>query len=140
ASGEDFKVLTGEANIMKAYKVKEVDMPAIPRDITNVSRRKGGFLLSGPTDQPVRVSIGIDKGLIRSGRKLSDVQLFYFDKESLNWKPVHTEHVDMASFDIQGSVPANTNYFAGLISAPEMPEANAFVPTEMSNIKTANPA
>ncbi len=48
---------------------------------------------------------------------------------------VNTDHVDMASAKVEGLVPEGTNYFAGLIKTPEMPEASAYLPQLYPGLK-----
>ncbi|MGB0175741.1 MAG: hypothetical protein ACPF9D_01155 [Owenweeksia sp.] len=129
-----------EETTLTTYQVEDVDMPSIPRNIVNVTRDSWGYLVPGQADQNVQVKIGVDLAKIPAGTGLQEVQIFYFDHPSQTWQVSQAENIDMSKADMEGEGPGGTNYFAGLIKTPEMPEASAFMPTTISDIKAANPA
>lgn len=119
----------------------DIDMPTIPNNIVNVTRNNWGYLTNAvDNDSSYRISVGVATTRLLPGKSLSDVKLFYFDEESLSWKMAIVDNVIPEGNNVEGAVPGGTNYFAGLIKSPEMPEASAFLPTAISDIKAANPA
>ncbi len=139
ASSEGFKA-SMDSLPLSALSVQDVDMPAIPRNITNVTANSWGYLVPQGAGQPIRVKLGVNRLKVPAGTSLSEVRLFFFDQVSQSWQATHVEHIDMATASLEAQGPGGTNYFAGLIKTPEMPEASAFMPTTISDIKAANPA
>ncbi|HCQ15304.1 MAG TPA: hypothetical protein DIU20_03520, partial [Cryomorphaceae bacterium] len=137
---EDFSAMVKETQALEAFVVKDVDMPAIPRNIINVTRNGWGYLVEDAARDTVNITIGVNPAKLMTGNALSEVQLFYFDRQSQSWKASHTALDDIAEGEVGATAPGGTNYFAGLIKTPEMPEASAFMPTAISDIKAANPA
>ncbi len=131
-----FRVLDEKASM--AYKTPAYDMPAIPHQMRNITAEASGYALSGSTAS-VRVSLKVALDRLH-GKPLSEAELFYFHTESRSWQAAPEKHIDMASGQLEATVPGGTNYFAGLIQSPEMPAANAYVPTALTGIQAANPA
>ncbi len=125
---------------LTSYRVEDIDMPAIPRNIVNVTRDGWGYLVAGNRDQVVQIKLGVDRAKVPAGTGIEEVQIFYFDHSSHTWQITPSENIAMDKADMEGQGPGGTDYFAGLIKTPEMPEASAFMPTTISDIKAANPA
>lgn len=124
-----------------AYALDERNMPSIPNHIINVTKGSKGFSIQGSKNNNVRVSITVDQTKTRLfGSSIQEVVIFYFEKTSKKWKQVIPEHFDVALNQVEGDVPGNSQYFTGMIKTPEMPEANAYMPTAITDIKAANPA
>ncbi|TNE30820.1 MAG: hypothetical protein EP346_02640, partial [Bacteroidetes bacterium] len=138
ADALDFQVL-GESALV-GYKVGAHQVAPLPNSIVNVTRRSHAYKLQGESDSAYHIAIGVDAGRLGRLEDLKNVQVFFYDKTSLAWKRTHTMKVDEVSLRIEAMVPGETDYFAGLLQAPEMPEASAYVPTNISDIEPANPA
>ncbi|KAB2805371.1 SpvB/TcaC N-terminal domain-containing protein [Phaeocystidibacter luteus] len=139
ANSIDFEVLTENVRL-RGYKVSQAEAASIPRHIVNVTRRSYAYHLDGSESQGYHIAIGVDASKVRSQSEMNEVQVFYFDDLSKSWKSAHVMKVDHANLRVEAMVPGETDYFAGLIQTPEMPEAGAFVPTNISDIEPANPA
>lgn len=124
----------------RLFELLSMDMPSIPNDIKNVTQGADGFLLESFKKDSARITIAYQSDVVPSGSGMSRLHLFYFDDERRTWKVASNLNFDPIAGTVTGQAPSNTDYFAGLISSPEMPEASAFVPTAISDIKAANPA
>ena len=98
------------------------------------------FLPHGQQFQkPVKVHLPYDKAKLPSGMKESDIKTFYFDRTTATWQALPTATVDAA----KGEVVALTTHFTDMINAvvqtPDSPEATSFNPTQLKDIKVANP-
>ena len=89
--------------------------------------------------KPVKVHLPYDKAKLPSGMKESDIKTFYFDRATATWQALPTATVDAA----KGEVVALTTHFTDMINAvvqtPDSPEAASFNPTQLKDIKVANP-
>lgn len=139
ASSVDFEVLSEGADLV-GYKVSQGEAASIPSHIVNVTRQSYAYHLDGSNHEGYHVAIGVDASSVHSQSEMNQVQVFFFDDLSGEWKRAHVIKVDHARLRVEAMVPGETDYFAGLIQSPEMPEAGAFVPTNISDIEPASPA
>lgn len=140
ASPEHIHLLSSEEENVKLWEVLDMDIPSVPTHIRNVTRGASAFLMEGSLKDSARISLKYRMDHVSPVTGVANLHLFYFDKKSKSWKDASGLSIDISEGTIEGSAPSNTNYFAGLISTPEMPEASAFVPTAISDIKAASPA
>ena len=139
ADERDFKLLISSPEAI-SFKNRDLEMASIPKSIRNLTRNAWGYGQRNNANELVKVAIGVDASKLNSPNDLKEANVFYYNTEDNSWKKAHTEKVDMASAVLEASVPPNTDYFAGLIKSPDMPEASAFLPTGISDIEAANPA
>ncbi len=124
-----------------AYRLREVEMPALPQGIINVTAGAKAYQPSPQVAaQAELIGFKLNIGSLNSQRKLSELQVYYFDYERSAWQGVAID-----SIDTQGEIAfvpnkGQTQYFGALIKSPEMPEASAFAPTMIQDIEAANPA
>jgi hypothetical protein len=137
ADAEVFTIVEGEGQ--HAYALDARNLPAIPNHITNVSKGGSGYSVRGPLGKQVRISIAVDQKKMR-GNSMQEVMLFFFDAARRRWVELTPEHVDMTKGMVEGEAPGNSQYFAGMIKSPEMPEASAYMPTAISDLEAANPS
>lgn len=122
------------------FKNKDIEMASVPKSIRNITRNGWGYGIRNNKEEEVKILIGIDAKRLTKPSDIKEAKIFYFDNTTKTWKKTHTEKVDMANAILEASVPPNTDYFAGLIKSPDMPEASGFMPTAISDIEAANPA
>ena len=139
AESIDFEVL-GENSGMRGFKASMAEVASMPTHIMNVTHRSYAYHLDGSNDMGYHVAIGVDASKLRSRNELNEVQVYYFDHIEKGWREAHVVNIDFEKLRVEAMVPGETDYFAGLITAPEMPEASAFLPTNVSDIEPANPA
>lgn len=146
-------VYIGSGNV-KAYQEWDIQVPSIPRNIINVTKGAYAYKFRGLNGESKDlIGIGIDLERLPAGYSASDVVTYYFNDVLKSWVPVtidscyesnfggekHNQNGDGTAMNF---VPAQSGseYFNGLIKGPEMPDASAFVPTQMKDIQAANPA
>jgi hypothetical protein len=126
----------------KAFALQDYEMASVPRSIVNVSMGAQGYRLvsNKHIQEPIKISMSVDPARMLGTSNMKEVQLFFFNTRSKRWETIVPENIDMATFKLEATVPGNSDYFAGMIKTPEMPEAAAYVPTAISDIEAANPA
>lgn len=139
---QDFKITTETALLSSTatFKNNDVEMASVPKSIQNITRNAYGYGARKQDAEMYTVAVGVDADKLLQINDMKEAFVFYYDTKSNNWKPAHTAKVDMDNMMLEANVPGNTDYFAGLIKTPDMPEASAFLPTGVSDIKAANPA
>lgn len=139
---QDFRISAETAVSIptSTFKNKDVEMASIPKSIQNITRNAYGYGARKQDAKMYTVAVGVDADRLLQLDDMKEAHVFYYDTKSNNWKPAHTAKVDMDNMMLEANVPGNTDYFAGLIKTPDMPEASAFLPTGVSDIKAANPA
>lgn len=141
ASAEHFKIIkVDQVPEAQVYALGKKDMAQIAHTIKNVTRGAKGYGIRKSTDKLHHVSIGIHPNKILSVSRLKEVQVFYYDLENLSWQIAPIINIDHEKLNVEAMVPGNTDYFGGLINAPDMPEANAYLPTAVSGLEAASPA
>jgi RHS repeat-associated protein len=141
ASDSIFTSIHENKTTLNGYMLAGEDMPSIPNHITNVTRGSAGFRVYESKNKPVEVRLGVQRKYLASGMvNQENLRLFYFDFEAKEWKENNVGKLDFAKAEAVAMMPGGTDYFAGIIKSPEMPEANAFMPTALSNMQAASPA
>ncbi len=129
-----------EMDNASAFRLREVEMPAIPEGLINITSGAKAYQPSAEVAAQAEF-IGFKLNLGNNiQRKLGELQIFYFDYDLKSWQGVKID-----SIDTQGEIAfvpnkGQTQYFGALIKSPEMPEASAFAPTMIQDIEAANPA
>ncbi len=122
------------------------ETPSIPGDIINVTEGATAYRIESPSDiTDLRIRIPLDESKIPAGYTTRDVKTYYFDYDHKRWQelPRYMDEGGEGEGDGSGLTTAyqgGTDYINGVIQAPEMPAASAFVPTSLSDIKAANPS
>ncbi|MCC5918585.1 MAG: hypothetical protein JJU02_14785, partial [Cryomorphaceae bacterium] len=128
---------------MPVFGLRDIQAPAIPSNIVNVTKGAPsyGFYL-GEVEDGSFIGIGIDKSKIPPSYTMENVKTYFFDYNDRKWTAIDVDSIGVGENGDLNYVPyvAATEYFNGIIKSPEMPEANAFMPTSMQDIQPANPA
>lgn len=141
ANKKDFDLLDkGLARTVETFSNRDIEMASIPTHIKNITRNAWGYGAREGATSMRKIALGVDASKLLNNNEIKEAYVFYYDAVESSWKQAHTAKVDMARMVLEANVPGNTDYFAGLIKSPDMPEAGAFLPTAMSDVKVANPA
>jgi hypothetical protein len=118
-------------------------LPPLDPGMTNVTKgsRKGYRFLPHHSkfNSNLQVVLPYDPELLPDGFAETDIKTYYFDEELGSWQALEmddvlTETEKMASF---------TDHFTDMINAvvtvPDAPESNSFNPTQIKDIKAADP-
>jgi len=119
------------------------DMMPLHSGIVNVTGEHSGFrfLPDGKHfSDKIQIEIPYDDSKFPSGMGLKDVQCFYFDLESRQWRTVPVGEVDTDRKVLIAKTDHFTDYINGIISVPESPSTTEYTPTVMSDIKVADPS
>ena len=128
---------------IKISSLKQDDLPPLNPGMTNVTkgpRRGYRFNPHGKKfNTDVEVLVPFDETRIPAGLSTQDIRTWYFDDELGRW--VALEKVDVDQKDKK--VKSKTDHFTDMINAtltmPEHPEAASFNPTQIKDIKAADP-
>lgn len=133
-----------EKTVISITGLLNEDLPPIPDEIVNVT---GGihpgirFLPHGISfDAIATVAIAYDVSLIPAGFSVDDIFTFYFDDSDGNWKSLDRDSVDCSSGLVISATSHFTDMINGIISVPESPQTEGFVPSYLKDIKAADPS
>ncbi len=118
------------------------DISAMNSGLTNVTTSKAAyrFLPDGVKfDAAVRIAIPYEDSLIPQGYGPNDIRSFFFNNETKNWEGIAIDSIDRVNKVVYAYTDHFTDYINGIIQIPESPTASAYVPTQMSDIKAADP-
>jgi hypothetical protein len=123
------------------------EMPSFGTDKFNVTMGAEGYRLlsTGPSAYGVGsaaafILVKVDKDRLPAGTSLDEVQLYYYDRDINQWAVVPGSRYDEATMSMMAPSVGETDYVAGVLQNPEMPQASGFVPTSISGLDAANPA
>ena len=128
---------------LKITPLPDTDLAALDQGMVNVTRgpRRGYRLQPHGTRfrTPIQISVPYDRGLIPPGLGEDDIRTFYFDDQAGHWK-----ELDRVAVDTTGNkVVSLTDHFTDIINAtvtvPDHPQPLAYNPTEIKDIKVADP-
>ncbi len=123
--------------------LKDEDLAALDQGLTNVTRgpRKGYRFTPHPMKfkNKIKVTLPYNKALVPAGLTEQDIRTFYFDDQSGSWKLL-----ERAALNTQAqTVTSLTDHFTDMINAtvtvPDHPQAVSFNPTQIKDIKAADP-
>ncbi|WP_207679228.1 SpvB/TcaC N-terminal domain-containing protein [Desulfonema magnum] len=142
------KLEVGKGALKRTTKIsmmtlRDRDLPALDAGMVNVTDKHKGyrFLPHGMKfDKKVKVRLPYKKDLIPEGMEDKDVRTYFFDEASGRWVPLAKESFDPDT----GEVVSETDHFTDMINAvvqvPDSPQTTSFNPTQIKDIKVANPA
>lgn len=139
ANAIDFEVFSEETTIL-SKSIFEGATVAIPKHIKNVTRSAFAYGFEGDRDTAYHIAIGVNPRKIQTQQDLEKVKVYFLDREKQKWMEARKLKNDLEKLRVEAMVPGGAEYFAGLITAPEMPQANAMVPTTISDLEPANPS
>lgn len=125
----------------RAYRLRHEEVPAMPNGVINIT---GGALAYQPSKEVAEkasaIGFKIAKEKILPGQNMRSAVIFYFDYQARRWSSLEIDSIEPTHGIAFVPNMGNTQYFAGMIQSPEMPEASAFAPTTIQDIEAANPA
>ncbi len=88
---------------------------------------------------PAELRVSYSDSLIPLGYKPEDIFTSYYDETTHQWTRLHRVDIDTVNHEIVSLTTHFTDFVNEVLQAPEMPEAQAFVPTMMSDIEPPSP-
>lgn len=133
----------GTDTTLSITPLRDIDLPALDAGMTNVTKgpRKGYRFLphSMKFKNKIKVTLPYKKSMIPFGHMEDDIKTFYFDEESGSWKALERVTVDKATENIISYTDHFTEMINATVTVPDHPQAAAFNPTQLKDIKAADP-
>jgi RHS repeat-associated protein len=134
---------TEEGVKIKITPLSEKDLPRLDPGMTNVTRgpHKGYRFTPSPYKfkKNIKVTLPFDAAFVPQGHVENDIKTYYFDTQAGHWVPLDRVLVDGG----KKRITSLTNHFTDMINAtltvPDHPEAVSFNPTQLKDIKAADP-
>ena len=126
-------------------KIKPIhdDLPALDPGMTNVTKgpRKGyRFTPHGHKfKKNIKVTLPYDENKIPPGLTRNDIKTYYFDEEVGRWIALEKVTLDHAKQTVTSHTDHFTDMIAATITVPDSPQAANFNPTQIKDIKAADP-
>lgn len=122
--------------------LRAIDVPALDAGLVNVTSQHRGFrFLPHGTRfaKEAEIRIPFDASKIPDGYTPNDIRTYYFDEKSHHWIPLTPDTVLVETGELVSRTTHFTDFINGVIQVPESPEADAYNPTTMKGIRSANP-
>ncbi|MEK8016232.1 MAG: FG-GAP-like repeat-containing protein, partial [Candidatus Parabeggiatoa sp.] len=111
--------------------------------MTNVTKgpRKGyRFFPKGMKfKNKVKVTVPYSKSLIPTGHTEDDIKTFYFDRELGKWQELERVELDSKANNVISYTDHFTDMINSVVTVPESPQSVSFNPTQIKDIKAADP-
>ncbi len=121
----------------------DVDMPKLDPGLVNVTMgpRHGYRMLPHMTFRAnVELRLPYDKEMLPAGYTEDDIRVFFFDEELGRWTALTDTSVDMKERRVHAKSDHFTDFIAGVVVAPESPQTASFNPTQLKDMKVADPS
>lgn len=123
--------------------LKHEDLPPLNPGMTNVTRGpRNGYRFS-PHGKKFRKNIEVyvpyDKTKIPAGLTEEDIKTWYFDEEVGRWVPLERVEVNRKNREVKSHSDHFTDMINATLTAPDSPQAASFNPTQIKDIKAADP-
>ena len=80
-----------------------------------------------------------DSVLIPNGYEARDIRTYYYDEKRQQWQALPLTCVNETESYVESRTTHFTDMINGLLKTPENPEGNIFVPTQIKDLKAADP-
>ncbi|HER20287.1 MAG TPA: hypothetical protein ENO14_04480, partial [Chromatiales bacterium] len=123
--------------------LSSLDLPPLDPGMTNVTKGPRKGYRFGPHGKKfkknIQVKLPYDTNKLPPGMTEADIRTYYFDEDTGHWRALERVNVD----DQKKEIVSHTNHFTDMINAtivvPDHPEAASFNPTQIKDIKAADP-
>jgi len=122
--------------------LQEEDIAPLPQGMKNMTAATAGYRLlpSGVHFSPyAELHVAYDPERLPFGYTPEDIYTSYYDTATMAWVRLERLFIDTVNHEIVSATTHFTDFINELLKAPEMPETQAFVPTQMSGLAAANP-
>ena len=132
-----------EEMTLSITKLDSAQLPKLPAGLKNVTSDGGGFrfLPHGEHFRKLaKVVLPYDSSRIPNGFTHKDIRTYFFDEKSRQWTLLPKDSIDRSKQLASALTTHFTDMINGVVTVPETPDAQGFVPTAMSRIKAADPS
>ena len=122
--------------------LQEEDIAPLPQGMKNMTAATAGYRLlpSGVHFSPyAELHVAYDPERLPFGYTPEDIYTSYYDTATMAWVRLERLFIDTVNHEIVSATTHFTDFINELLKAPEMPETQAFVPTQMSDLEAVNP-
>lgn len=130
------------AGVYSVTSLLEEDLEPLPQGMKNMTASAAGYRLlpGGEHFSPyAEVRVAYDPARLPEGYTADDIYTSYYDGATQSWVRLERLEVDTVNREIVSATTHFTDFINELLKSPEMPETQAFVPTQMSGLEAANP-
>ena len=118
------------------------ELPPVPEGMMNMTKCAVGYRLlpGGEHFRPyAELRVKYDPSRLPFGYTADDIYTSYYDTVSRAWVRLKRVSIDTVEHEIVSLTSHFTDFINEILKAPEMPETQAFVPTQISGLEAANP-
>ncbi len=123
--------------------LKDDDLARLDQGMTNVTKgpRHGYRFTPHPMKfkDKIKVTLPYNKALIPAGLTEQDIKTFYFDDASGSWKMLERAALDTQTQTVTSLTDHFTDMINATVTVPDHPQAVSFNPTQIKDIKAADP-
>ena len=134
--------LSAEATI-GIMPLSDEDLPKLDTGMTNVTKgpRKGYRFTPRHMKfkSKIKITLPYNKALIPAGHTEDDVRTYFFDEEAGSWKAIERVAVDTQARTVTSLTDHFTDMINATVTVPDHPQAVNFNPTQIKDIKAADP-
>lgn len=144
---DGFQLMAVDTAVMhtREYSVTsllEEDLAPLPQGMKNMTAATAGYRLlpSGEHFSPyAELRVAYDPARLPLGYTPEDIYTSYYDTSTMAWVRLERLFIDTVNHEVVSATTHFTDFINELLKAPEMPETQAFVPTQMSDLEAVNP-
>ena len=132
-----------EEMTLSITKLDSAQLPKLPAGLKNVTSDGGGFRFLPHGEhfrKSAKVVLPYDSLRIPNGFTHKDIRTYFFDEKSRQWTLLPKDSIDRSKQLVSALTTHFTDMINGVVTVPETPDAQGFVPTAMSGIKAADPS
>lgn len=139
----DASALTTKVNL-QVVPLLTTDLEPLNPGMTNVtggSYRGYRYLPHGTHfSSAVKLSIPYNAAMIPSGKTVADIRTFYYDTDRGMWVQLPLSNVNSSGQMLTSLTTHFTDFINATVTVPDHPQEVSFNPTELKDIKAADPA
>ena len=123
-------------------KLDSVELPSLPSNLKNVTAHGKGyrFLPHGNHFRiAAKVVLPFDSLLIPRGYTVDDIRTYYYNEENGRWIALARDTIKRHEQLASAYTTHFTDMINGILQVPESPQTQGYVPTTLSDIRTASP-
>ena len=128
---------------IRVSALTDIEVPKLDTGLINVTKgpRHGYRMLPHMKfNANVKLKLPFNKNRIPQGYTDADVRVFYFDEDLGRWQALENNTVDGAAETVLAETNHFTDFIAGVVVAPESPQVASYNPTQLKDMKVADPS
>src|SRR5262245_5114143 len=103
---------------------------------------RAGYRMGPPGQKfanPITITLPYDPASLPEGQSDAGVNILWFDTAGKRWTPLQRVAIDRRNQTITARTDHFTDFITGVVVTPDHPQVQGFVPTQLSNLKAADP-